>query len=220
MTPLVLLALTIAPDQGPAIKWETKSFVLAGKYDIQGTYPRFEGNSLAALASKDLKAETIKRLTAFKHDAEANSSPEDGKFSVTLHSTAYLAQSRLISVLATAEYYTGGAHGNLDYATFNYANTHGKPKKIQLQDILIGGGNPEDVASRWIIPKLKKLHASSVENGSITKLTREQASQFVIAKKGLTWMFAPDEMASHAEGAFTVLIPWSGLRGKISALIP
>jgi len=122
-------------------------------------------------------------------------------------------------VLATAEYYTGGAHGSLDYDTFNYATLHGKPRKIQLQDILIGPGKPEEVASRWIMPKLKKMHASSVENGSIKRLTREQANHFVISRKGITWMFAPYEMASYAEGSFTVLVPWAELKGKISPVI-
>lgn len=183
---------------------------------MNGRYPQFKGNAVAKFASAELRKAALSRIAGFKKDAEADNEKPERAWEVTWNGKVSAANDGFISVLASCDWYTGGAHPNRDYQGLNFAMKGGKAKRIGLADIMLVRMTPDALASQIVLPKLKAMGASGVVDAEVTSLTRQQADNFVITKSGLTWLFSPYEVASYAEGEFFVKVSWAELKGKVS----
>lgn len=126
----------------------------------------------------------------------------------------FLASESLVSVYFYVSLYQGGAHGNTTSLPVNLKLTKAgdsfKATPVTLKDLLKTG--PESVAglSTILTEDLKRQNASSVVDGQITALKPEEMSAFSLSAKGATFYFDPYAVASYAEGAFQVLVPFEG----------
>lgn len=186
-----------------------------GYYDAKANVPKFSGNALAALASKAARSDADSRIAEFMKDVKGMDKPTM-PWTLECSSEISVAKDKLISFSILTYWYTGGAHPNREYSTMNFATMNGKSKRIGLADIMLVRMTPEALAWQLVQPKLKAMDASSVVDGSVKSLTREQCDNFVVTKNGLQWQFSPYEMGSYAEGEMMVDVPWSALKGKLN----
>ncbi len=207
---LCLAALALAAiDQDGHVR-----FTKSGWYDIHGTYPKYQ-SSIGKIASAEMKAAAEKRLRAFKKEFDKLGEKPSFEYSVTWGVEPKLRHETVLSFLAQCHFFTGGAHPNHDSETFNFMLVDGKVKRVRLADVMRVRMTPEGFATQIVIPKLKEAGATSVVDGTVTTLTREQADRFYITEKGLTWRFDPYEMGAYAEGSYEVTATWDELGARV-----
>lgn len=115
--------------------------------------------------------------------------------------------------------YAGGAHGNATTSAITYDFEDGTLRELALDD-LFDLEKGYDVLSDAVMNGLRKAGASNVLNNSVTQVTLEQMSRFVVSPQGLTTIFDPYEMGSYAEGAYRVTVPWKQLAGVVKPNSP
>lgn len=193
-----------------------------GYWTATVVYPEFPSISpVAKLANKSLAQapkELIKDVLANWKEMEAapgELSKPANPFSSEWNPDVSILKPNLISVAFIGYEFSGGAHPNDFFATYSYGLVAGKPKKLTLDDLFKKGVDPVKALSPLVIAKLKKLHASSVVNGSITSMSRDLLKNFVLTPTAIAMLEAPDEVASHAEGAFTAKVKYTELKGKL-----
>jgi Deacetylase PdaC/Protein of unknown function (DUF3298) len=128
------------------------------------------------------------------------------------HSISY-ASERLLSLLETINSYTGGAHGNLGFASHNFLTEEAGVRKIELRDPFTENADLKPVLE-FITENLKQQNASFIVDGSVT-LTEADISVFTLSPKGLTFHFSPYAVASYAEGPLEVVIPFELIKDKL-----
>ncbi|MCS6776282.1 MAG: DUF3298 and DUF4163 domain-containing protein [Chloroherpetonaceae bacterium] len=112
---------------------------------------------------------------------------------------------RLVSILFDMLQYTGGAHPNAFYRTFNLGMVNGKPALMRLADFFVPGSDFRQQISDAIINKLMLNEAAvDVVNGKVTRLTEEQLERFVVGPEGLRFFFNHYELGPYAAGRFNV----------------
>ncbi len=210
---LAVLAVSLAGP--PKVSFRQESLNRKGWYEVSATIPRFLGNDLAKLASGTAERVARSRTGMFRKEYDANPKPERMGY-LDWSTVVSLATDHLISLYGQCDYYAGGAHGNYDFAGLNFGDVKGKPKRLVLADLVVPGLDPVQVASELVIPKLRTMGASSVTEGEVERLSKEQADNFVVTQAGITWLFAPYEVASYAEGSFMVKVKWEEMQGKVT----
>lgn len=125
-------------------------------------------------------------------------------YAITLH------QGGLFSMAFNVWEYTGGAHGNSNCITLNL-RTGETLTALKLNDVIGDSEESIKAVSDFLIADLKKQEASSVVSGSITAFAIDELPAWSLSPQGITFHFAPYAVASYAEGAFEVLMPWEAL---------
>ncbi len=104
--------------------------------------------------------------------------------------------------------YTGGAHGNWGITGLNWRLDDTEPSPIQLHQLFRQDSPWVEFLSGFCIEFLKQQGASSVVDNSISSLTTNDLTSFTLHQHGIEMIFNPYSVASYAEGAFVVPIPW------------
>lgn len=184
----------------------------AGRYDISVRYPIFAGTSpVARLANESLRLYATSSVSKFIQQAESdfaeqgNLGPSNG-YSLELKPVISLARPDLISVYFNRDTYMGGAHPNTEYPSQSFGLVNGKAKRLTLADLFDKNKNPYAVLSTVTLPKLKARGASSVTNGDIKMLGKENLREWVLTPRTITLLFAAYDVASYAEGPFITKI--------------
>jgi Protein of unknown function (DUF3298)/Deacetylase PdaC len=128
------------------------------------------------------------------------------------HSIIY-ASERLLSLLETINSYTGGAHGNLGFASHNFLKDEDGVRKLELRDLFIENTDLKPILE-FITETLKQQNASFIMDGSVT-LTEADISVFTLSPKGLTFHFSPYSVASYAEGPLEVTVPFELIKDSL-----
>lgn len=125
-----------------------------------------------------------------------------------------LANEHLVSLYFYVSLYQGGAHGITTSLPVNLrlekAGEGMKAVPVAFADLVKSTAGAIDALGKILIDELKRQGASSVTDGQITALKPEEMSAFSISPKGVTFYFDPYAVASYAEGAFQVLVPFEG----------
>ena len=190
------------------------------RHEIKCKVPVFGGGGLVArLANRTIALaiqEDVKMLKSRVAEdwAEKDHTPPAPYF-LGIEPDVSLATDQLISLHLSAESFTGGAHGSLWLPAYNFGIVKGKPKKLTLQDLFLKSRDANDIVSRIVIAELRENGASSATSGGMTELSEHQANNFVISKKGLTFLFEPYSAGSWAEGMYMIEVPFSKLYGNL-----
>lgn len=116
-----------------------------------------------------------------------------------------------ISVRWMSYQYTGGAHGNWGITGLNWQSDQIRPTPIELHHLFKEDSPWVELLSTLCIESLKTQGASSVVDNTITSFTADDLKAFTLHQHGLEIHFSPYSVASYAEGAFTVSIPWDAI---------
>lgn len=116
--------------------------------------------------------------------------------------------------------FTGGAHPMTYYETLNLLRTDTGVKPIAFEDIFKDAAGAAKVISTRLVEDLKRQQASSVVSSSITEFKREDLNNFVVCRGGLVFHFSPYAVASYAEGAFQVRVPWDVVKDYLQDGLP
>lgn len=109
--------------------------------------------------------------------------------------------------LANVYNYCGGAHGNSVVIARNIDTATGKI--VSLKDIFVPGYEPElndiivkALCEKYEVNDLNGLHEKTIFMG----IDVYPSENFIIGEKSMTFIYSPDEIASHAEGEIRVEI--------------
>ncbi len=210
--PLVFLAQTSSP---PTVSFRKTESVRKDWYEMQAVWPQFKGNAVADVANQHLGPSLIQAMDTFRKETVRDGKPMR-PHAWAFGCTVSIAQPELISIFGSTYWDTGGAHPNSILQGYNYGMVKGRAKRLVLADLLRAGVDPVAKASEWVLPKLKARGASSIVDGEITKLTQNQADNFVITPSGITWLLSKYEVASYAEGEFEVRVAWAEMAGSLN----
>lgn len=126
-----------------------------------------------------------------------------------------LLNDNLVSLLFLVTLYQGGAHGITTSLPLNLrilkAGEAQKVAPIALSELLAPGDAAWAALSDYVIAALKKKNASLVVEGQIKALKPEELANFTLSPRGITVYFDPYAVASYAEGAFDVFVPFDEL---------
>lgn len=200
----------------PTISWVTNDLNRKGWYSMRAVYPQFRGNAVARLASKGVRETVNARLAAFQRNASLASARPARAWRVDWKGRVGAATARFVSILGTCEYDTGGARASADVVGLNYAIRGGTVKRLTLSDLMVVRTDPVFLATEAALPKLSSMGVESVTSGRVTALTRAQADNFVMTPAGLSWLFAPGEIAPRERGTIVAKVTWEELGGKVT----
>ncbi len=192
---------------------------------VTASYPRFHSTAESFQQLNRLLRDSVSREQQdFINTGKEYLQPEDPMYEIGWqkeidYSIKYYSET-LVSILETVSEYTGGAHGNLTYRSFNYHITQDKPVPVKLTDLIVPEERGMAVLSENCLQQLRKKGASEVTGGRIRQFRPEDLSAFTLNPAGITIYFAPYSVASYAEGTFTVLIPYQELKDIIKTKSP
>lgn len=117
-----------------------------------------------------------------------------------------LVTTNFLSACSVNHWYTGGAHGNYFYTSFNYfGETAESTEPFDLRAIM--GEDGIRRCSDICLERLREQGASSVLDGFIEELSLEELSVFTVNPWGLVFHFSPYAVGSYVQGAFHVMVP-------------
>jgi hypothetical protein len=125
----------------------------------------------------------------------------------------YCYTDRLVSFTLGSYLYTGGAHGMYWTTPVNLGLVEGDAVPLEFDKLFTDTAAAVAIVSAHCMEDLKRQEASSVVDGTVTAFTAEDLDSFALSRQGLTIFFAPYAVASYAEGAFEVTVPWAPLAG-------
>ncbi|MDP8218959.1 MAG: DUF3298 and DUF4163 domain-containing protein [Candidatus Theseobacter exili] len=135
----------------------------------------------------------------------------------SLHSecSIHFYSDELVSLLENVYAYTGGAHGNTNYSSWNYWIQEGDAVLIDLNALFLDKSDYVEVLAGFCLKDLKEQEAGWVTDGMVNSLDEINLKVFTISLAGISFYFAPYEMGCYAEGTYTVTIPYSELKDII-----
>ena len=116
------------------------------------------------------------------------------------------------SVVFNMSFYTGGAHPNSGYKSFNFDVMNNQ--ELTLNDVFLNGNIPWDTISTLVQDDLKTqlgdiADVTSIEQGTGTN--PDNYKNWVVSSDGLTFFFDPYQVAAYAAGPQKVVIPFVAL---------
>jgi hypothetical protein len=220
----VLLALVAATAYGQAsLVFHTVTVRRSrpGFWKVSTAYPQFANDlPIELLANQTLKAAAEKQMREFVKqctDEFRRLGKPRAPYEQMEKSTVALARPTLISAYVTGFTYTGGAHGNIYYPTYNFGFIDGKPRRLALRDLFRPGEKAVDAASELVMEKLKaNPRATFVKDGSVKSIGPDLASAFVVSPTGITFLLPPYAVAPYSEGSFFVKVPFAEFGDKLN----
>jgi len=210
-------------DVGLGAKLQSKKInqdVKKPKYSIDVEYPQVVGVPTPGQDkfNKLVSAMITRRVNAFKKEAADDQDvPADSMgSSLDVNYTIEMASVNLISVeFLVGTYSAGAAHPNYFYETVNFDTQKGR--EIKLNELFKVNSKYLSAISRYCIVQLKKKlgedNNDTINNGAAPKA--DNYDSWCITDSGLMIFFSPYQVASYADGAPQVLIPYS----KIAELL-
>ena len=134
---------------------------------------------------------------------------QDRSFGIAFYSDS------LISLIGEVYEFTGGAHGNTNFMSSNYAIKEGRASLLKLSDLFEPGSDYIKAISKYCMDELLVKRAGWVVNGELTSLSEKDLSVFALSPEGIKFAFAPYAVGSYAEGPYFVTVPFNELRSMI-----
>ncbi len=196
--------------------------------DVAVDYPVFTApeftalnDTLAAIAKKDYQT-SVASVDTMRKEYLSMDDMKDRAQLIAEHSFTSIvyASSNLVSIQWSLDSYGGGAHGNYGISSTTWKIDNGKPKRIGLADIFQPNSAYKKTLSDMMLTNLRKQEASSVVDGSVKGFEEDLTKRMLpysVHPSGLTFYFSPYYVASYAEGAFEVHIPWKALQNLLRA---
>jgi hypothetical protein len=128
------------------------------------------------------------------------------------HGISY-ASKQLLSMLETIDSYTGGAHGNIGFASHTFLKEDDGVRKLELRDLFTKNADLNPLVT-FITQDLTTQEASFVADGSVV-LDENSISVFTLSPRGISFHFAPYEVGSYAEGPREVTIPFEMVKESL-----
>ena len=149
-------------------------------------------------------------IASYTPDYSLPSYANDWTMNVSYESYQYSDFVR--SVVFTISFYTGGAHPNSGYTSFNFDVK--QDKQLALSDVFLNGNIPWDTISQLVQDDLKTQlgdmsDATTIEQGTGTN--HDNYKNWAITDDGLTFFFDPYQVAAYAAGPQKVVIPFVAL---------
>ncbi len=124
----------------------------------------------------------------------------------------------LLSIIFTCMY-SGGAHPNRYYVSFNAFIAPNSILEVTLSNLFKPKSNYLRSLSNYSIADLEKQGAGFVVNNYKKDLTKG-LDVFSFTEEGLKFYFAPYEVGSHAEGSYYVTVPYNELKDILAPRSP
>jgi len=181
-----------------------------GNIQATSTYPLFTSPRLADLnvfVQPDLMAEQIQFVeSAQQADLEGLIRNE---WWFDSRATVEYASPTLLSVLVTVSDYTGGAHPNRRYWSYNLSLLGTKHRPFHLADLFRAGSDWFHRLERLVLEDLAEQQADWIRDGSVTELARSDLEVFLLTPAGLQFILPPYVVGPWVAGTFTVTVPLS-----------
>lgn len=211
---LAILLTTI----GPAQTYHSRR---SGWWDILAQAPRFRAPGMVARKANAM-GRTIARqqydwmLAQARKDLPAQKKVNPAaEYSLDMRPTVVVDSPFLASAYWQNDGFFAGAHGTTSYVPLNVAKFGSKVRTVRLADLFRKGVDPVAICGSALLRTLeaRKSPPMWVQTGEWSKLTKDQAEQFVLSRKGVTWLFENYTLGPYAEGTWKVLVPFDRLRG-------
>lgn len=176
--------------------------------EATSTYPFFTSPRLQDLnnhVQPDLMAEQI-QFVQLAQQAGVDGLLRHGWWFDSRARIEYAAPG-LLSSLVTVSDYTGGAHPNLYYWSYNLALTGTRLRPFELADLFLADSGWLDSLSQLVLAELHEQGADWVLDGSVNGFSEADLQVFVISPIGLQFVLAPYQVGPWSSGTFTVLVP-------------
>ncbi|MCX7799122.1 MAG: DUF3298 and DUF4163 domain-containing protein [Fimbriimonadales bacterium] len=129
-----------------------------------------------------------------------------------------LNQRSRVSAYLEVDTFTGGAHPNRWFETFNYVAEGGRARPVRLQDLLMPGQR-QNLLDWWLLPALNEQKEQRGAE-AVAAIDDRALGSFVATPTALVWLFAPYEVGPYAEGSYVVKLPLENLRGYVRRTHP
>jgi hypothetical protein len=184
------------------------------RIETRVSFPVFSGK-LAGFSAAINQAEQVNQLRVDFEQGQGTQ--QEGElyhaWTISADYSLIYASERLVSLLETTESYTGGAHGNIGFASQTFLQDKEGVRKLELLDLFSENTDLTPILS-YVTDDLKKQNASFIVDGSVT-LTEQDLSVFTLSPKGLTFHFGPYAVASYAEGPLEVTLPFEIIKDNL-----
>ena len=189
-------------------------FLRQGRIESTATYPVFSGDLAVFNTAIDQTKQVEDTLQFFEEGQGYQTKGElyNGWTLILDHEIKY-ASEEFVSILVPIYTYTGGAHGNTGFDALNFLHEENSVRQLELRDIFTESADLKSVINT-VTGELEVQQASFIVDRSVT-LTEQDLSIFTLSPKGVTFHFAPYQVASYAEGMFEVTVPFEGLRNSL-----
>jgi hypothetical protein len=117
----------------------------------------------------------------------------------------------LFSGLTTVSYYTGGAHPNLRFWSYNLAYLGTNLRPFMLEDLFAAEVDAVALLNPILLDRLAELEAIWVLDGSVSSFTAAELEVFTLSPAGLQIVFPPYAVGPWVQGPFSVTIPFGEL---------
>jgi hypothetical protein len=182
------------------------------------TWPKFPGDHpFARQVNRWLADESGTVLTDFAHwnweeMKDGWEFPDSlGAFYTELHWDIIWHADRLISLLGSEYAYEGGAHGNYMLRSANFVDDGQGAREFSFSELFRSETPWRAAVSQLVWQELRRQQASSISEEPPDADEFSHFSTFTLNPAGAQVYFAPYEVASFAEGSFTVHLPWTKL---------
>lgn len=214
---LLLVAVVGHGQTTPKLRIETLRSAEKGKWRAVAQVPSFATDgALEQCAGPELATALEDGFYAFVGRAyRLNQKPAPGlprrEWTYASKVTSSVVRPDLVSLFATVETDFGGAHGMMATLPFTYGFVRSRAKRLTAADLLKPGLDPVAVLSDIVLPRLRKLDAAWVTDGTVKALSPKQCDAFVVTPSGVTFLFDPYEMGPFVQGPFQVKVPFADL---------
>ena len=186
----------------------------AAAYAIEAVYP----HTGIATIDAEIEAWLKPRVEAFQRDAAPQALSTDA-WTLDVDYTVARNDATMLSLLFTIIEFSGGAHPNRAFHTFNFALPDGRP--IDLEQVLQGSDGLERVSTLVIADLDRRLleegytDAPWIRRGAEPRWWRFE--HFLLLDDALEIEFAPYDVAAYVAGPQQVRLQWSALHGATRA---
>jgi hypothetical protein len=207
--PPAVVPAEVAVEKKPTVV-EKKIEETGPYFQIKAKYPFFGQKIIDGKVENFVK----EQIAEFKKNADLNKDyppavNSEAKYDF-IGNYNFSRSAKTLGVKLEIYQYTGGAHGNTIYTTFNYDLADNK--MIGLADIFIAQSNYLNIISKLAIADLKNIldqdgFADNEWLAAGAGPKAENFSAFMIVPAGLEIYFSPYQVAPYAAGAQTIAIP-------------
>ncbi|MEZ4605994.1 MAG: DUF3298 domain-containing protein [Deinococcales bacterium] len=179
----------------------------ADSFDVSSTYPFFRYEPWQGL--NPVFQEVFQQNVAFFHEGQSYLLEDHPPIGWGLYENVgivYLSD-KVVSILDDLWMFTGGAHGNTGFISYNYRQINGMWQPFGLGDLFQENSDYLKALESYILADLSKQEAAWVLDGSLNALTLEDLSVFSLKPSGLDFHFAPYFAGPYVQGIFTVTVP-------------
>jgi len=224
---LAATLLLIASAQPLKVNYRTERTHQGNFYTIDIRMPVFpKENPVGTLANKEVesivnqfKSDFLKTMAENRNNKYLSRVSEP--FLLQIRPTISIARANLVSLYLEIFWWTGGAHPNTFYRVVNVGMVNGKPRVLQLRDVLEPGVTPETVTQRVAqqVETIKRERDPSQEPWMPEEgIPQEYWNRFILTPNAIVWVLEPYAVGAYAEGSFFPRLRYDELRGLVRRL--